>query len=91
MMDIGHMTHFIQEMLPAMTKMANSPTQEIHELVTGGTTHIKLIYSIIVELKILIVHFNLLVCALVGMLILLIKVKLKVFFYHVDSHEFKRN
>jgi hypothetical protein len=25
----GH-THFIQEMLPAMTKMANSPTQEIH-------------------------------------------------------------
>jgi hypothetical protein len=29
-MDIGHMTHFIQEMLPAMTKMANSPTQEIH-------------------------------------------------------------
>jgi hypothetical protein len=35
-MDIGHMTHFIQEMLPAMTKMANSPTQE-HELVTGGT------------------------------------------------------
>jgi hypothetical protein len=30
MMDIGHMTHFIQEMLPAMTKMANSPTQEIH-------------------------------------------------------------
>jgi hypothetical protein len=23
MMDIGHMTHFIQEMLPAMTKMAN--------------------------------------------------------------------
>jgi hypothetical protein len=26
----GHMTHFIQEMLPAMTKMANSPTQEIH-------------------------------------------------------------
>jgi hypothetical protein len=29
MMDIGHMTHFIQEMLPAMTKMANSPTQEI--------------------------------------------------------------
>jgi hypothetical protein len=24
-MDIGHMTHFIQEMLPAMTKMANSP------------------------------------------------------------------
>jgi hypothetical protein len=24
----GHMTHFIQEMLP-MTKMANSPTQEI--------------------------------------------------------------
>jgi hypothetical protein len=24
------MTHFIQEMLPAMTKMANSPTQEIH-------------------------------------------------------------
>jgi hypothetical protein len=35
--DIGHMTHFIQEMLPAMTKMANSPTQEIHELVAGGT------------------------------------------------------
>jgi hypothetical protein len=34
---MGHMTHFIQEMLPAMTKMANSPTQEIHELVTGGT------------------------------------------------------
>jgi hypothetical protein len=31
------MTHFIQEMLPAMTKMANSPTQEIHELVAGGT------------------------------------------------------
>jgi Zn-dependent M28 family amino/carboxypeptidase len=30
MMDIGHMTHFIQEMLPAMTKIANSPTQEIH-------------------------------------------------------------
>jgi hypothetical protein len=29
-MDIGHMTYFIQEMLPAMTKMANSPTQEIH-------------------------------------------------------------
>ena len=29
-MDIGHMTHFIQEMLPAVTKMANSPTQEIH-------------------------------------------------------------
>jgi hypothetical protein len=29
-MDIGHMTHFIQEMLPAMTKMANSPIQEIH-------------------------------------------------------------
>jgi hypothetical protein len=28
--DIGHMTYFIQEMLPAMTKMANSPTQEIH-------------------------------------------------------------
>jgi hypothetical protein len=28
-MDIGHMTIF-QEMLPAMTKMANSPTQEIH-------------------------------------------------------------
>jgi hypothetical protein len=28
-MDIGHMTHFIQEMLPAVTKMANSPTQEI--------------------------------------------------------------
>jgi hypothetical protein len=24
-------------MLPAMTKMANSPTQEIHELVAGGT------------------------------------------------------
>jgi hypothetical protein len=22
--------YFIQEMLPAMTKMANSPTQEIH-------------------------------------------------------------
>jgi hypothetical protein len=29
-MDIGHMTHFIQEMLPAVTKMTNSPTQEIH-------------------------------------------------------------
>lgn len=28
-MDIGHMTHFIQEMLPAITQMANSPTQEI--------------------------------------------------------------
>jgi hypothetical protein len=28
-MDIGHMTHFIQEMLPAVTKMTNS-TQEIH-------------------------------------------------------------
>lgn len=28
-MDIGHMTHFIQEMLPAVTQMANSPTQEI--------------------------------------------------------------
>ncbi|PKH67564.1 peptidase M28 [Flavobacterium sp. ALD4] len=29
-MDIGHMTHFIQEMLPAVTKMSNSPTQEIY-------------------------------------------------------------
>ena len=28
-MDIVHMTHFIQEMLPAITRMANSPTQEI--------------------------------------------------------------
>jgi hypothetical protein len=28
-MDIGHMTKFIQEMLPAMTKIANSSSQEI--------------------------------------------------------------
>lgn len=28
-MDIGHMTLFIQEMLPAVTQMANSPSQEI--------------------------------------------------------------
>lgn len=29
-MDIEHMTQFIQEMLPAVTTMTNSPTQEIH-------------------------------------------------------------
>jgi hypothetical protein len=29
-MDIRHMTHFIQEMLPAVTQMASSPSQEIH-------------------------------------------------------------
>jgi hypothetical protein len=29
-MDIGHMTRFIEEMLPAVTAMVNSPTREIH-------------------------------------------------------------
>jgi Zn-dependent M28 family amino/carboxypeptidase len=29
-MNIEHMTRFIQEMLPAVTQMVNSPTQEIH-------------------------------------------------------------
>jgi hypothetical protein len=43
MMDIGHMTHFIQEMLPAMTKMANSPTQEIHDGYWRYATHIVII------------------------------------------------
>lgn len=29
-MDLPHMTSFIQELLPAITQMANSPTREIH-------------------------------------------------------------
>jgi hypothetical protein len=40
MMDIGHMTHFIQEMLPAL-KWLILLLRKFHELVAGGTlTHI---------------------------------------------------
>jgi hypothetical protein len=52
-MDIGHMTHFIQEMLPAVTKMTNSPLRNSHELAVEAMGHINTnIIIVIVELKI---------------------------------------